>query len=232
VPLLAAAALQLGLGIRRRNSWRCLVGTAGLVAAAALALPEEAPLHGVITLHLVLTGVMVLGAAFDDGLGRLLRATGAGLVLLACLAALLGRFEDPAGLPPWLIPAYPLVMAAILTGYGLLLRHRPSFMVVGLVVACWLAGVGWQGYFYLRQAVAGLDQIALSMALFGLAILVSLGKAGLLSPWLPEWWSKVPPASGLQGAVAMPPGHGAWREEGVASPDAVQQEPGPLPEDP
>jgi hypothetical protein len=231
VPLLAAAAVQLGLGIRRRSSWRCLAGSLGLVAVAALALPEEAPHHGLILLHLVLTVVLVLGAAFDDALGGLLRATGLVLAMLACLAALVGRFQDPAGLSPLLIGVYPLAMAAILAGYALLLRHQPSFLVVGLIVVCWLTAVGWEGYVYLRQIVAGLDQIALSMALFALAILISLGKAGLLSRWLAEWRGAAPPAAGLPGAAGLNPAQGTWREGRSDSPDAVQQEPGRLPEE-
>src|SRR5262249_51165307 len=36
VPILAAGALQLALGVKRRGSWRCLIGAGGLVAGASL----------------------------------------------------------------------------------------------------------------------------------------------------------------------------------------------------
>jgi hypothetical protein len=177
-PLLAAATLQLALGVDRRHAGRCLLGTAGLVAVVALALPDGA---GAAAFHLALGGLLLIGAAFDDGLGRLLRAAGAALVLPACLAALLGAPEAPAGVPSWAVAAYPLVMAALLAGYGLLLGHRFSLAVAGLVLACWLAVAGWWGYRFLRQVVSGLDYLALSLALFALAVLLSLAKSGALS---------------------------------------------------
>jgi hypothetical protein len=190
-PLLAIAALQLGLGLRRRAAWRCLVGSASLVAAgvpllaAAGALPEAlAPLRGPIVFQLALAAVLIVGAAFDDTLGRVLRVVGAGMALLAGLAAVLGPLEPPAGPVAWAVWAYPPVLAIVLAVYGRRLRHVPSLVVAGLVGACWLASVGWWGYGSLRRLVTGLDHIALSLALFALAVLVSLGKSGVLSRWL------------------------------------------------
>jgi hypothetical protein len=191
-PILAAALLQLGLGLWRHNAGRCLLGT-GLVAAAALALPEDFDLRGPIAFHLALVGVLIVGAVFDDGFGKLLRGLGAGLVLLACLGATLGR---PAGLPPWVAVVYPLVLAGLLVGYGLWLRHRISYAVAAVVLACGVVGACWRGYRTAREVVAGLDQIALGLALFGLAVLVSLGKAGALSRWMAAWRGTAPPDPG------------------------------------
>jgi hypothetical protein len=73
---------------------------------------------------------------------------------------------------------------AVLVGYGRLLGHWPSNAMAVLVLVGWLAGVGWRGYRALRQVVEGLDQMALSLALFAVAVLISLGKAGVLSRWL------------------------------------------------
>ena len=145
------------------------------------AAAQPVPYRGLIFYHLVVLAILAVGAAFDDALGRLLRALGTALVFAGCLASQLIWLELPRGLPPWTSAAYPLVMAALLAGYGLLLRHRPSLAVAGLVCACWLALAGWQGYRFLRQLVLGLDYIALSLALFALAVLISLGKSGLLS---------------------------------------------------
>jgi hypothetical protein len=100
LPLLAAAALQLGLGIGWRRAGRCLLGGVGL-AAAALDLPEtSAALRVLFAFHLVLIAVLAVGAAFNDALGRRLRVIGSALVLLACLAALFGRFDLPPSVPP------------------------------------------------------------------------------------------------------------------------------------
>jgi hypothetical protein len=207
-PLLAAALLQLALGLRRRSAWHCLVGT-GLAAGAALALPEEVAFRGPIAFHLGVLGVLTIGAAFNDAFGRLLRGVGAALVLLACLGVTLAR---PAEVPPWAILAYPLVMAAFLLAYGLWLRHRPSYFGAAAGLACGGVGACWTGYRTAREVVAGLDQIALSLALFGLAVFVSLGKSGALSRWMAAWRGTGPAFEGPGGeepvalaAVGSPP---------------------------
>jgi len=198
-PILAAAALQLGLGAWRCNAWRCLFGGVALAVAATLAVPGEssaASHRGLLAFHLALAAVLGVGAAFDGVLARLLRGVGAGLVLLVCLAAIFGQLDAPAGLPDWTVGAYPGVMAVILAGYGLLFVHRPSLAIAGTVLACWLATAGWQGYFALRKLVPGLDQMALSLALFAIAILVSLGKSGILSRWIAMRGEEVPDSTG------------------------------------
>jgi hypothetical protein len=204
-PLLAAAALQLGLGFWRRNPWRCLLGSAGVVAVAALAVPGEGdPVRGLIAFHLALFAVLAVGAAFrNSALGRSLRTAGAALVLLAGLAALFVRLDLPDGVAPWALVAYPLVLAALLAGYGVLLRHRPSLGSAVTVLACWLAVAGWRGYSSLRQVVTGLDHIAGSLALFAVAVLISLGKSGLLGRWLARTGKGAPlrPLSGARPAA-------------------------------
>jgi hypothetical protein len=196
-PILAAAALQLGLGLSRRSSARCLIGAAGATAAAALALAETdtAPLLVPVAFHLGLFAVLVLGAAFDDRLGRLLRAAGSALVLLACLAAMFVPFDAPGGLAPWALGAYPLVMSAALMGYGLALRHRPARATGAVVLVCWSAVEAWQGYRFLRQIVAGLDYLVLSLSVFALAILISLAKSGALSRRIAVQEGKLPQAT-------------------------------------
>jgi hypothetical protein len=211
----------------RRNAWRCLIGTGGLVAALVLALPEEGGaslLRELMAFHLVLAGVLVVGAAFDDALGRWLRVVGAALVLAACLVALSGLPDPPAGLPVWAVGAYPPVMATLLAGYGLLLRHRPSLAVAALVLAGCLAGAAWRGYWSLRQVVTGLDHLALSMALFALAVLISLAKSGVLSRWVAARGGTIPHPAGLPEELGPGLGHGSGREGDAANPDAIQQQ--------
>jgi hypothetical protein len=182
--LLAAASVQLALGLRRRNAWRCLLGSCGAVAFAVLVLPDWArPFRVLVAFHLALATVLFVGA-FDGVLGRVLRVTGGVLVLLDCTAATLGLVAVPAGLPPWLLAVYTPLLAALLAGYGLLLGNWPALGIATLAVVGWLADAGWRGYASLRQTVAGLDHIALSLGLFGLALLVSLAKSGVLPRWL------------------------------------------------
>jgi hypothetical protein len=183
-PLLAAAALQLGLGVWRRDSWHCLLGATVLAPAAVWALawpPELEALRVPAAFHLALAGALLVGAAFDDAVGELLRALGMLAVLLACLAVTLRGGEGVSGAPPWAVLTYPLVMAGTLAVYGAILRQRPWLVAAALAQVVWMGGAGWRGYLLLRQTVAGLDHMAVGLALFVLAVLVSLGKAGALS---------------------------------------------------
>ena len=176
LPLLAIAALQLGLGLRRRDAWRCLIGAGCLAACATIGTAGTggAVHRGPIAYHLILVAVLVIGATFDDLVGRLLRGVGAAMALLACLVVLTGRSGRPEAPPAWLIEAYPLAMATLLAGYGALLGHRTSLAGAGLILASWLGVAGWRGYGSLRHHVAGLDYIALGLVLFALAVLASL----------------------------------------------------------
>jgi hypothetical protein len=187
LPILAAALLQLGLGAWRRSSWRCLIGAGGMVLAAALVLPqsiEDSLLATLIVYHLAMVAVLGIAAMFDDALARFLRIFGSALVLEACLAVLFGDIEPLRRFPAWLISAYVPLMALLLISYGLLLRYRPAQGAGGLALGSWLAVVGWAAYRDLRERVMGLDQIVLSLAVFVLAVVVSLAKSGRLSRWL------------------------------------------------
>jgi hypothetical protein len=177
LPLLAIAALQLGLGIRRRDAWRCLVGAGGLIVATT---SGQVDLRGPFAFHLALSVVLIIGAAFDDALGRLLRTAGAWLVLLACLFVLSGRFDRPESVPLWVLTVYPPTMAALLAGYGRLLHHRVSRIAAALALMGWLAAIGWQTYGSLRRVILGLDFIATGLVMLALAELISVAKAGLL----------------------------------------------------
>jgi hypothetical protein len=193
VLLLAAAALQLWLGLRRRDARHCLAGCLLAALTATYSVGPDAVLYrGFSAFHLTIVSFLLVGAVFDDPVGRLLRVLGALLVLLGCLAALFIPFDLPAGVPPSSPAVYPLVMAAILAGYAWLLRHTPSLTIAGLVLACWAASVGWQGYRFLRQLLIGLDYIALSLAIFAVAVLISLGKSGTLSRWRMSRREEVP----------------------------------------
>ena len=70
-------------------------------------------------------------------------------------------------------------VVASLVGYGLAVGNRLYFRAAAAMFAIWLAVVGWRGYLWLRQAVAGLDLIAGGLASFVVAALISLRKAGV-----------------------------------------------------
>ena len=106
-----------------------------------IALPQTgAGNHqGPVAFHLILAAVLVVGAAFDDRLGHVLRAAGAALALLASLVVMTGWIERTGAIPSWAIEVYPLVMSVIVAGYGFLLGHRASLASAGLILICWLA---------------------------------------------------------------------------------------------
>lgn len=180
-PLLAAALLQLALGVEWRHSWRCLAGTIFLLAAF-LTLPEEVLAlfpAGVVAFHLALLGALTIGALFNDVLARLLRLVACIVIVLVCAAVDLGRPQVGESFPQMVQLFYPLVMAALLAGYGRLLGHHSFLVAAFVILTAWLGMAGWRGYCWLRQRILGLDHLLLSLALFALAVLISLGKAGV-----------------------------------------------------
>jgi hypothetical protein len=188
LPLLAAGALLLGLGLWWRQAWRCLLGAAGLVTATALVLAGST-MQAPIIVNLALAAVLVVGAVFDDAVGRLLRIIGIAGAVPVCALALYGRLDLPSGVPTWVPGVYPLFMTGLLVAYGQVRGARPAFIAAAVVLALWLALAGWHGYVAARGAVAGLDYLVLSLALFLVAVLISLGKSGLLTRWFAVWGS-------------------------------------------
>jgi hypothetical protein len=197
-PLLAAAALQMGLGLWRRSSWRCLVGASALAAIGAITLPAGTamePFRGLIGFHLGLLAMLIVGAAFDDDFARFIRGLAVVVGVMACLAVLIVQFEHPVSLLPWQVEVYPLLMAVVLVGYGLFLPYPVAIGGAALIMAGWLLAVLWRGYFALRQVVAGLDYLALSLILFGVALLISAWKAGVWPRWRQGSRGRVPPST-------------------------------------
>jgi hypothetical protein len=229
-PLLVAAALQLALGIRQRDARRFLIGLVAL-AAAGLAMPAKAgagPERLVIAFHLALAAILVAGAVFPDAFGQRLRVAGAALGLLACVVAVFGPFDRDPSIPAWMVLAYPPILSSLLAGYGWLLRHRPSQAAAGVGATFWLAAAGMRGYRWLRQVVAGLDHIAGSLALFALAVLISLIKSGLLARWLEARYGKAPSLEALTRAIEAPEQRIVHPEDrveadGTASPAAAAE---------
>jgi hypothetical protein len=179
LPLLALAALELGLGFRRRSSPRCVAGAVCLCVAARAALGADAG-RTIAVFHLAVASALVLGAWFDDALGRLLRRGAVALVLLACLGVLSGRWEHAAFDPAWFRTGYVLAATGLLAAYAWQGSDRVARLGACLTLASWLLTLGWESYAPLRRVIVGLDFIATGLLLLGLAELTSLAKAGLV----------------------------------------------------
>src|SRR5262249_50269986 len=96
MPLLLDTGLQLALGFRRSNAWRCALGFGGLVGVTALILPghiTDSLVRGAILLHLALLSMLIVGAAFDDALSRMLRVLAPALIMLSCQIAMFDPFN-------------------------------------------------------------------------------------------------------------------------------------------
>jgi hypothetical protein len=181
-PIMIVAVVQSAIGLRRRSAWRSLIGTACAAISVTISLrPIGAGGHqGPLLFHLALAAVLLIGAAFDDRLGRLLRTTGATMAVAGALVVMTGRLDHAGGAPKWLIEAYPLVVALAIAGYGLVLGHKYSMIASFLILSSWIAVIGCRGYVLLRRGISGLDYIAVGIALLGLAVLTSMAKGGVL----------------------------------------------------
>jgi hypothetical protein len=90
----------------------------------------------------------------------------------------------------------PLVAAI---GFQVLLalfqRDGWRLVVGGAIAAVWLAYLGWRVYRSLRLEVPGLDFILAGLTLLPVAVLISLGKAGILARWGNAVWRRLIPTA-------------------------------------
>ncbi len=95
------------------------------------------------------------------------------------------------------VRAGPLVAAfGIQVLFALWRRDGWRLVVSGLAAATWLGYTGWRGYRSLREDVPGLDYLVAGLALLPVAVLFSLGKAGILARWWNIAWRRTPTATG------------------------------------
>jgi hypothetical protein len=125
---------------------------------------------------------LAVGAAFNNKAGRLIRNTSACGLFIAVLFDAAGFVPLATEAPEWASLSYPLLMASVLGSCGILLRHRLSIVLGALAACCWLTSWASTSYSAARSLVAGMDHLALSMAVFILALLISLAKSGRLAP--------------------------------------------------
>lgn len=181
-PMALAALIQIGVAIQRRNAWNWLLSAGAAFAFTILALDGVA-LGEIVAVH-VFIAILAVGGAMGDNVGAGYLRLGAGLSLLAVAGnALLGNFSDAANLPRWVGEAYPFVAATVLGCYGLVIRDKKSVTIAIAILGAWFVKTGWQGYVLIRSFFAGFDQVMLSLVLFVVAVVVSMGKSGRLPRW-------------------------------------------------
>jgi hypothetical protein len=180
-PLVAAGLVLAFLAARRHSSVRAgLAATllvAGLTRACAEVWPYADPQP--IALHLLITALLVVGAAFDDRLADLARVCGALLLLLLGLAATVNSSWVPFNLPDALRPFYPICTIVLAWSYGFWLHDWRYVAIAAANLAVWLTNCGFERYHQLRRVMAGLDLIAGGLFFFLVATAISLQKAGI-----------------------------------------------------
>lgn len=186
--LVLAGMLQIAIGARLGESWRCLAGAFGLAAAASLSL---APIglggyEPVVVAHLTVLALLVVGLTFRDPLARALLGLAAVSLGLLALAAEWGRGASFEQVPLEVLRLYPLVIVLICAGIAVALHSQLYRGVAWLVFLGWTFAMSWEIYRDLRRIVAGLDLIVAGLLFFAVAALISLGKAGMLSRGSPR----------------------------------------------
>jgi hypothetical protein len=142
-----------------------------------------------IEFHLAVGSLLVLGALFDDELGRLARRSGALALLVLGLDAATGHPRIWPTMPPALIGGYPVLIAVSAWSYSFLLRDRLYLGSGAISLTAWLAHSGWGAYDHLRKIVVGLDQIVWGMIFFLVAMAISLRKAGIWPDGMLKWFA-------------------------------------------
>ncbi len=185
LPLMMLGALQIAIAVRSSSSYRALIGALSLVVAAMAVLPAEYPpaSRALVAVHLGLLAMLVLGAVYNDALGRFARRAGALVMFLACTLTLIGSPLLATPFSPEARTLYVALIVALALGYGALLRDRWYYFAALGGVTSWIAACGWRSYLALRETMAGLDFLIWGFASFVVAALISLRKAGGLRKW-------------------------------------------------
>jgi hypothetical protein len=199
---LALAVLLLELGLvadNRVTQWVALAVPAGLVALAAVGHRDDAIYREFLGLFAARLGgtplfiTLVVAAGFYlYAAARGVRFALDGLTVVTAAFAVVGphtlTFADLTAFRPG-----PIVAAALLQ-VGLAVWRRDLWrLAVGAAPAAgWLGFVVWRGYRGLREEVAGLDYLVAGLLLLPVAVLVSLGKAGVLDRWASAWRGRTP----------------------------------------
>jgi hypothetical protein len=162
-----------------------ILGSACIIAASSIGLVRLGleDHHGLIVFHLAIFAAALIGAFFQDDLGRFLQWAAALLLAAACCACMWDSSGKLATVPAGWRNVYPPVAITAAMVYAHLTGCRAFVLAAGAGAIGWLSALGARTYADLRRIVTGLDWIVCGMAFFALAAVISLIKTGLPARW-------------------------------------------------
>ncbi|MBI2826016.1 MAG: hypothetical protein HYX69_15130 [Planctomycetia bacterium] len=184
-PIAVAGAMQVVAGFARHRSFRVAIGAACVMAVFVFGLdgwqPWLAMYREAILWHASIVVVLAVGALFDDDFALLVRALGAPMLVVSCLAPALVDPQAFSGVPPLVMLLYPVAPILVALLYARLIDGRVYYGAAAAGAIGWFAASTWIVCRQAREQVVGLNQIAWGVAFFLLAACISLAKAGVWS---------------------------------------------------
>ena len=193
LPLAILGVVHLHVGLWRRVSWQVLLGNGLVLAALALAFRGTwfTALHGALPIHLALASLLAIRLWFDDWFSRVALRLAAVLVLALVYAVVFARPGWLGEFDVWIRALHPVLLTGAMAWAAWPLGDRWVRGLAGVTLLLWGAVSACRGYELLRPYLIGLDQLALGVLFFVVAVLISSRKAGWLR--LPPRRSAEPP---------------------------------------
>jgi hypothetical protein len=181
-PSAAFGVVLLVLGWRWNEGWRMALGAACVQTALWTGLDWFSPFaRELICVHSALALLLGLGVISHGTFGSYCRVAGLTGLAAAGLASTLGIGQGKSGVAIEFVQLYPFFSASLALIYGAAVNARYSGRISASVsLAGSMLSAGRHLYENVRATISGLDQIALGLAFFAVAALISASKAGIL----------------------------------------------------
>jgi hypothetical protein len=184
IPLLFIAGLELGWGLRKADSRRTLLGVFCSIAAlrAATSAVWPSAVGDLVAFHLATAATIVIGTVFSDPFSRLLRHTGAVMLIAGGIFALMLPFSAPA----WTVPAYMATLIGLSFLYAWSFSNLVYFLSGLAIMFASLCALGWHTYLTLKRLPEwkGVDSFLLAAACLAIATIISVIKGGIVRKFM------------------------------------------------
>jgi hypothetical protein len=160
-PLAILAVFQLGLGVYRSESRLTLIGCVCSIAVLQVRVLDSAGAGQFIAIatspSLIVMSILIIGATFRDDFARLLRLTGAPLLVLCTVAGLALVDRQGSTNVFWIGPLFVVLMTVVSWSYGSVVQMRVyqlasllcgtagSLGLAEMAAVYFIRESGWQG---------------------------------------------------------------------------------------